>query len=52
LWWVDLDWTPGAHGATPSLLLLKKDRVRKYDNEFMGRDKDGEITYESLSRAK
>jgi len=51
LWWVDLDWTPGAHQA--ALSLLSRQQEEKNDGErLVGRDKDRVITQQLPSQEK
>ena len=51
LWWVDLGWLPDAHPAALSHLLNRAGGENKTEN-LVGQDKDRDITYRLLSRAK
>jgi len=38
MWWVDPDWTPGAHQRHSITPLLRWTGERKYNERLMGRD--------------
>ena len=52
LWWVDLDWTPGAHQSLSITSLLSWTGRRKYNKKLIGQHENRTITDQLLSWAK
>ena len=45
LWWVDLDWTPGAHQAALSLPFSAGQGEKNYNKRLVGQDQDRERSF-------